>query len=151
MQYGQCSQCFQQKSILAEEILCITVCFSLTATQFPCYRQYIASNIVFLLSNPNSLHSYLPMAAALWLSGPGWSDPSWPWAWDIQTPTLRGVRGFQTYCSGLVGRQQDLLWDPQQITASPLGKLQVGKAGLATRMSVFIMFAEFWHKQTRKT
>lgn len=60
-----------------------------------------------------------------------------------EPPTSHGVRGFQTYCSGLVGRQQDLLWDPQQITASPLSMSEVGKTGGALCLSIFIVFAEF--------
>lgn len=69
-----------------------------------------------------------------------------------QTPTLRRVRGFQTYCSGLVGRQRDLLWDPQQITASPFGESQVGKNTVSSPFVrlyyVCRVLTRHWDKQT---
>lgn len=115
-------------------------------TQFPCYKQRIAANTAFSPSHPNSLPRYLPMPAARWLRGPGWSDPSWLWAGDIhRLPHCAALEAFKLIVLGW--------WDGSGIYCEILNRLQPlllashrsEKTRLAPRLSVFIMFAEFWH------
>lgn len=83
-----------------------------------CYSQYIAGDIVIIPSHPNWLHTYLPTAVAPWLSGAGWSDLSWHWAWDVQClPHLTAPEAFKLIVLGW--------WDGNGIYCKILDRLQL--------------------------
>lgn len=121
------------------------------------YKQDIAGNIVVTGSDPNSLHIYLPMAASLWLTGPCWTWSQLAVSLRYsEPPTSHGVRGFQTYCSGLLGRQQDLQRDPPQITAatqsmSRLLETDRGSSLFVQLHRVCRVFTMHWHQRTGQT
>lgn len=124
-----------------------------------CYSQYIAGDIVIIPSHPNWFHTYLPTAVAPWLSGPGWSDLSWHWAWDVQClPDLTAPEAFKLIVLGW--------WDGQdRIYCEILNRLQLllltfhfGEKGRISRIicpsSLFLQhacraFTMYWNKQMK--